>query len=194
MHKILGFFLDINRLNLWYGLSLKASSIVMLVLLVEERINRTVEHNLFFLQILEGTSPFCGATDTPLFWPLPWVSKPVRIPRLHAFSPEHNLHCEFSALCHFVQFKGWIRKMKTFSSTSLKPVLISVLTYLTVTNNKNAFQHCVMPEISHTSLFMWNLEKLLRTPHLVTPHSMTQFLWHHILNWEISLILGLWCQ
>ena len=37
----------------------------------------TIITNTFFLKILEGMSPFCGATDTlDLWWRLLWVSKP----------------------------------------------------------------------------------------------------------------------
>ena len=54
--------------------------------------------DFFKKNFLEDTSPFCGATDTPVLdfqWHLPWVSKPGWIPRLRASSPVHNACLRF---------------------------------------------------------------------------------------------------
>ena len=49
--------------------------------------SKVFKGNCFFKIFLEDTSPFCGATDTPVldfWWRLPWVSKLGWIPHLHA--------------------------------------------------------------------------------------------------------------
>ena len=42
-------------------------------------------------------SHFCGATDTPVWWRLPWVSKPGWIPRLRALLPACNWFLRFTS-------------------------------------------------------------------------------------------------